>query len=162
MTTFTVWKFDDPEGAKRAAGLLKKAQEDQLVRVLDHAVISWPAGKSKPDLDHTDDSVHRGAAWGVLWGVVGGLLFTIPILGGVLGAGVGALAKMTKDAGITKDDLRVIRTEVVEGTSALCVVTEDANLDRLAERMRGVDKTLVSTNLTGAEHETLLETFGGQ
>jgi uncharacterized membrane protein len=96
------------------------------------------------------------------WGVVGGLLFTIPILGGVLGAGVGALAKMTKDAGITKDDLRVIRTEVVEGTSALCVVTEDANLDRLAERMRGVDKTLVSTNLTGAEHETLLETFGGQ
>jgi hypothetical protein len=41
------------------------------------------------------------------------------------------------------------------------VVTEDGNLDRLGERFRGVDKTLITTNLTDAERETLLETFGG-
>ena len=161
MTTFTVWKFDDPGGAELAAEMLKQAEEDKLVRVLDHAVISWPQGKSKPELEHSRDSVKHGAAWGVLWGVLGGLLFTIPLVGGVLGAGIGALAKMTEDAGISKDDLQRIRTEVVEGTSALCLVTEDANLDRLGDRMRGVPKTLISTNLTDQERETLLETFGG-
>jgi uncharacterized membrane protein len=51
---------------------------------------------------------------------------------------------------------------VVEGTSALFVVTDSGDLDRLGERLRGVDKTLVNTNLTDAERATLLETFGGR
>ncbi len=74
---------------------------------------------------------------------------------------IGALAKATEGAGITKEDLARIRTEIGEGTSALFVVTEEGNLDRLGERFRGTDKTLITTNLTDAERETLLETFGG-
>ena len=42
MTAFTVWKFDDPDGAEHALRLLKDAEEENLVDVLDHAVISWP------------------------------------------------------------------------------------------------------------------------
>jgi hypothetical protein len=54
-----------------------------------------------------------------------------------------------------------IRTEVGPGSSPLFLVTEDADLDRLGERLRGRDSTLISTNLTEAERATLLETFGG-
>jgi uncharacterized membrane protein len=78
-----------------------------------------------------------------------------------VGVAIGALAKSTEGAGITKEDLTRIRTEIVEGTSALFLVTEDGNLDRLGERFRGSDKTLLSTNLTETEREILLETFGG-
>jgi hypothetical protein len=58
------------------------------------------------------------------------------------------------------DTMYKIRTEVVEGTSALFLVTEDADLDKLGERFR-FNTTLITTNLTDEERATLLETFGG-
>ena len=161
MTTFTVWKFEDPDGAARAEESLQSAVSDGLVTVVDHAVMSWPEGADKPDLRHSHDDPKRGAAWGALWGILGGALFMIPVAGAVLGAGIGALAKATDGTGITKDDLKRIRTEVTPGTSALFMVTENADLDRLGERFHGRDAQLISTNLTEAERSTLLETFGG-
>jgi len=161
MTTFTVWKFEDPEGAAHAALMLKNAEDDGLVTVVDHAVMTWPTGAEQPETQHAHDDKKRGAAWGALWGVLTGALFTVPVVGGVVGVALGALAKSTEGTGITKEDLEKIRTEIVEGTSALFVVTEEGNLDRLGERFRGTDQKLIGTNLTDAERETLLETFGG-
>jgi uncharacterized membrane protein len=161
MTTFTVWKFEDPGGAEHAASTLKSAEDDGLVKIVDHAVMTWPAGADKPETHHSHDDPRRGAAWGALWGILTGALFAIPVVGGVVGLALGALAKSTGGTGITKEDLARIRTEVVEGTSALFVVTEEGNLDRLGERFRGSDQKLITTNLTDAERETLLETFGG-
>ena len=66
---------------------------------------------------------------------------------------------MTKNVGISKEQLEKIRAEVTEGTSALFAVTEEGNLDRLGERFIGVHSRLIDTNLTPAERETLLETF---
>ena len=160
MTTFTVWKFEDPEGAGRAEGALKAAASDGLVKIVDHAVMSWPDGADKPELHHKHDGSMRGAGWGALWGILGGALFLVPVAGAVVGAGIGALAKSTDGTGITKGDLERIRTQITEGTSALFMVTEDADLDRLGERFHGRDAKLISTNLTEAERETLLETFG--
>jgi uncharacterized membrane protein len=162
MTTFTVWKWDDPDGAANAEAVLKSAEADGLVKILDHAVMSWPPGADKPELHHKHDDPKRGAGWGALWGVLGGALFLVPVAGAVVGAGVGALAKATDGTGITKGDLERIRTEITEGTSALFLVTDEGNLDRLGERVRGMSKTLISTNLTDAERETLMETFGGE
>jgi uncharacterized membrane protein len=161
MTTFTVWKFEDPDGAQRAESTLQSAASEGLVTIVDHAVITWPEGADKPDLQHKHDSEKRGAGWGALWGVLGGALFAVPIVGLAVGAGIGALAKSTDGTGITKEDLERIRTEITPGTSALFLVTENANMDRLGERFRGRDSKLISTNLTEAERETLLETFGG-
>ena len=110
-------------------------------------------GADKPDLQHSHDDPKRGAAWGALWGILGGALFTVPVIGGVVGIAVGALAKSTQGTGITKEDLARIRTEIGEGDSALFAVTENANLDRLGERFRGSQSTLLTTNLTEAERE---------
>ena len=161
MTTFTVWKFEDTEGAKHAAKELKTAERDGLVKIVDHAIMSWPEDAKKPKVKHAHDSTTRGAGWGALWGVLCGALFLVPVVGGVVGVAIGALAKSTEGAGITKEDLTRIRTEVVPGTSALFVVTEQGDLDRLGERFRGGKGKLISTNLTEAERATLLETFGG-
>ena len=99
--------------------------------------MSWPADADKPKVKHAHDSTTRGAGWGALWGVLTGALFLVPVVGGVVGVAIGALAKSTEGAGITKEDLTRIRTEVVPGTSALFVVTEQGDLDRLGERFRG-------------------------
>jgi uncharacterized membrane protein len=160
MTTFTVWKFEDPGGAERAASIVKYAADDGLVTLVDHAVMTWPVGEDQPSTRHGHDDPKRGAGYGALWGILAGALFAVPVVGGVAGAALGALSKATEGTGITKDDLARIRTEVSEGSSALFLVTDEGNLDRLGERFRGVDKTLIHTNLTEPERDLLMETFG--
>src|SRR6476620_7263795 len=102
MTTFTVWKFDDPDGAGRASDVLMRAARDGLVKVLDHAVVSWPTGASHPETRHSHDDTTRGAGWGALWGLLIGSLFFVPVIGGVAGAALGAISKATQDVGIDK------------------------------------------------------------
>lgn len=160
MTTFTAWKFDTPDGADHAASILKTASSEGLVRILDHAVVTWPVGASTPTTSHAHEETWRGAGWGALWGLLGGALFLVPVVGGVAGAAIGAISKATEGVGITKEQLERIRTEVNEGTSALFAVTDEGNLDRLGERFRGMHSTLVASNLTEAEQKALLETFG--
>lgn len=160
MTTFTVWKFDDPDGAERAASILKDVESQRLIKVLDHAVISWPPGKPRPVLKHSHDAALRGTGWGALWGLLVGGLFFMPLLGAAAGAGTGAILKATEGIGIGNDQLEAIRTQVTEGTSALMVVSEDADLDRVGEHFHGMHSKLVDTNLTGPERKLLLETFG--
>ena len=164
MTTFTVWKFDSPDGAQHASEQLKDAQGEGLVKVLDHAVVTWPVGAQQPErVQHGHDGVWRGAGWGALWGLLAGTLFLVPVIGGAAGAAIGAISKATQDSGIDKEQLEKIRTEITEGTSALFLVTDAGNLDRLGERFHGMGQhsKLIHTNLTDGEREILLQTFGG-
>lgn len=161
MTTFSVWKFDDPDGAGRALKILKGATDDGIVRVLDHAMVRWPEGADRPETTLGHDERRRGTAWGGFLGVLIGMLFFLPVLGGVVGAAIGAAAKATAGTGIGRDQLERIRAEVTPGTSALFIVTDEGNLDRLGERFRQMNWTLISTNLTDEERKILLETFGG-
>jgi uncharacterized membrane protein len=162
MSTFTVWKFDDPDGAERMMKVLQQAETDGLVKVDDHAVVSWPSGATQPNTKHGHDETWKGAGWGGVWGLVIGALFFMPVVGGLAGAAIGAISKATEDAGITKEQLEKIRTEVTEGTSALFLVTEHGDLDRLGERFHGLHNKLIATNLTDAERSVLFETFGGR
>lgn len=114
MTTFTVWKFDDPDGAERAATILKEVESERIIDVLDHAVISWPVGRSKPILKRSHDATKHDTGWGALWGLVVGALFFMPVLGAAAGAGIGAIHHATEGVGIGKDDLEKIRTEVTD------------------------------------------------
>jgi uncharacterized membrane protein len=160
MTTFTVWKFDNPYGADHAAEVVKRAAADDIVTVHSHAVVRWPVGASRPSTDEAHDNA-RGAGWGALWGLLVGALFFVPVVGGLAGAGIGAITTATRDLGITKEQLEKIRTGLTEGTSALFLVTEGGDLDRLGERFHGVHFTLVDTNLTDEERTVLFDTFGG-
>ena len=99
MTAFTAWKFDTPEGADHASSLLEAAEADQLVKVMDHAVVSWPQGEKNPKASHGHDDTARGAGWGALWGLLFGALFAVPVLGLAAGGAIGALSKASREAG---------------------------------------------------------------
>ncbi len=122
--------------------------------------MSWPEGAAKPTTRHGHQDEWRGTGWGAFWGLLLGSLFFVPVLGAAAGAAIGASTKAMEAVGIDKDQLDRIREGVTPGTSALFVVTEDGDLDRVGERFHGVHGTLVATNLTDAERSTLLETFG--
>ena len=78
MTTFTVWKFDQPDGAERAASILDGAESDGLVKV-DRPRCRLVAGRGKkPTTEHGSDDVRRGAGLGAFWGLLFGFLFLGP------------------------------------------------------------------------------------
>jgi uncharacterized membrane protein len=160
VTAFTVWKFDRPGGAEDAAKLLENEAKEGRIKILDHAVVSWPDGARRPSTKHIHDSVRHGGGWGAFWGLLLGTLFLMPVIGAAAGAAIGAVAKATEGIGITKEQLETIRAQITEGTSALFLVTEQANLDQVGERFHGTHMKLVETNLTDAEQKVLLETFG--
>lgn len=162
MTTFTVWKFDDPKGADAAEQLLLDAESEGLVTVVDRAVVSWPAGAKRPTTrHHEDDELRREAGWGALWGLLFGALFFLPLLGAAAGAGIGALHKSLERVGISTEQLETLRWQIIEGTSALFLVTDGADLDRLGERLQGTSWVLVDSDLTDVEQARLLGTLRG-
>lgn len=48
MSTLTVWKFNTAEGAEKALAKLGDLQKQELIKVLDAAVVTWPAGRKNP------------------------------------------------------------------------------------------------------------------
>jgi len=160
MTTFTAWKFETADGAQKAVTALKGAQGDGLVKIVDHAVISWPEGADKPEMHHSHDDKLRGTGWGAFWGLLFGGIFFVPLLGVAVGAAAGAITKAVSAVGIPESQLDEIRAQITPGTSLLCAVTENADMDRLGEQLHGLHSTLIATNLTPAERSLLLETFG--
>ena len=48
MATLTVWKFNDPAGAERAAGVLEGLQRQELIKIDDAATVAWPPERKRP------------------------------------------------------------------------------------------------------------------
>ena len=160
MATFTVWKFDDPEGARQAGVILESAASDGLVTVIDRALVSWPKGATRPTTQHGEADVRHGAAWGAFWGLLLGALFFLPVLGVAAGGGVGALTGAMARVGITKEQMDTLRWQIREGTSALFVLSDGADLEAVGQRFRGLGWVLIDTNLTDVEKARLLDAFG--
>jgi len=159
MATLTVWKFDSPDGAERATETLADLQKQELIKVHDAAVVSWPEGRKKPKTRQLSGLAGAGALGGAFWGLLFGLLFFIPLLGMAVGAAMGALAGSMTDVGIDDDFIATVRQRVTPGTSALFVMTSDAVQDRVQEAFEGQNMELIATNLSSDEESRLLEVF---
>jgi uncharacterized membrane protein len=101
MATFTVWQFDSAGAAEDALHTLERLQKEELVEVLDAAVVSWPEGAGKPRTKQLHHLVGGGALGGAFWGFLFGLIFFVPLLGMALGAATGALTGSLGDVGST-------------------------------------------------------------
>ncbi|RYF60968.1 MAG: DUF1269 domain-containing protein [Comamonadaceae bacterium] len=163
--TLTVWKFPTDTGADTAHVTLKDLAKQELIKVHDGAIVSWPEGARKPKTRQFTNLVGVGALGGVFWGLLFGVLFFLPLLGaavgaGVVGAGVGAVAGALSDIGIDDDFIADVREKVTPGTSAMFVLTSGAVLDRVHEEFVGQLGELVSTNLSHEQERQLRELFG--
>ena len=88
MATLMVLKFDQPDEAEKALETLKPMQKQELIRMRDAAVVSWPAGRKGPiTRQHGPSTVGAGALGGGFWGLLLGLIFFVPLLGAAVGAG---------------------------------------------------------------------------
>jgi len=154
-----VWKFNTPEGAKQAETILVGLSKQELIKVSDAAVVEWEVGKKKPKTHQANSLAAAGALGGAFWGWLFGLLFFVPLLGMAVGAAAGALGGSFSDVGIDDDFIDNVKQQVTPGTSALFVMTSDAVLDKVREAFKGMDMTLVQTNLSTEQENALRDAF---
>jgi uncharacterized membrane protein len=161
MSTFTVWQFDSAEGAEEALSTLESLQKEELITVNDAAFVTWPRGAKKPKTKQLHSLTSAGALSGSFWGLLFGLLFFVPLLGLAVGAASGALGGALADVGIDDKFIEEVRAKVTEGTSALFLLSSDAVIDKVVERLESVPghAQLIHTNLSHEQETKLSETF---
>jgi uncharacterized membrane protein len=163
MSALTVWKFNTVEGADKALAKLGELQKQQIIQVLDAAVVSWPAGRKKPKTRQVIDTTAVGALGGVFWGFLFGLIFFVPLLGMVVGATAGALSGRFTDYGINDDFIKSVQSKVTEGTSALFLLTGQVTIDKVEAAFAPDEKgELIQSNLSTEQEAKLREDFGSE
>jgi uncharacterized membrane protein len=159
-TSLVVLKFDTPEGADKALELAQGLRKQQLLELLDAAIVTWPKGKKKPKTRHLDDRTGTGALYGAFWGMLLGLLFFMPFLGAAWGAAVGAISGHFADYGVGNDFIEQVRGKVKEGTSALFLLVGQVTTDRVVEAFKAAPKfEIIASNLSHEQEEKLKAAF---
>ena len=157
--TLTAWLYDSPMGAVAGEVRLKDMEARGALTVLDAITLTWVAGADQPKIGHlrhkTGSAVGKAS---VLGAVVGSLVLT-PVVGAAAGAGLGALAQRLKGTGIDEHLLTDIQEQLRPGTSALLVLSRDADFDVLMPfiqrgRARG-DVTLIRSDLSEGAPQAL-------
>lgn len=159
MATLTVWKFPTPDGAERAESTLLDLQKQELIKIIDAAVVTWPSGRKKPNTKQLHSTAGTGALSGSFWGLLFGLLFFVPLLGAAVGATAGALGGSLGDVGIDDNFIRDVRSQVTPGTSALFLLSAEAVLDKVRQAFPETQAQLIRTNLSADEEAKLRDVF---
>ncbi|MGZ4594022.1 MAG: DUF1269 domain-containing protein [Actinomycetes bacterium] len=159
MATLTVWKFPTALGADTAEHTLEQLQKQELIKIHDAAIVSYPEGAKKPKTKQLNNLAGAGALGGAFWGLLFGLIFFVPLLGLAVGAGVGALTGSLTDVGIDDDFIKSVRDQITPGTSALFVMSSDAVVSKVHEAFEGQPMELVQTNLSEEQEAKLRDVF---
>jgi uncharacterized membrane protein len=159
MATLTALKFSTPDGAEQMLGKIESLQKMQLITLQDAAIVTWPAGKSKPKTKQLVSMAGIGAMQGAFWGMLFGLIFFVPFFGLAVGAAMGALGGKMADYGIDDNFIKQTREKVTEGTSALFLLTSGAVLDKVTDELKDYEFELIASNLTKEQEEQLMAAF---
>jgi uncharacterized membrane protein len=128
-TTLTVWLYDSPLGAAAGEVRLKDLQERGAITVVDAVTITWIPGAEEPLVGRLRHRAVEASAKGSVLGALVGTLVLAPVAGAVAGAGIANLARSLRGSGIDEDFLAELKERLTPGTSALLVLSTDADLD---------------------------------
>ncbi len=159
MATLTVFKFSTPEGAGQTLSKLQELQKQQLIAILDAAIVTWPADKKKPRTQQLYNLAGAGALTGAFWGMLFGLIFLMPFVGAMIGAATGAISGSFADVGIDDNFIKEVREKVVPGTSALFLMSANEVVDRIRAELGVLDAELIASNLSTEQEARLRELF---
>jgi uncharacterized membrane protein len=159
MATLTVFKFPTPDGAEQVLDKVKLLQKQELIKLQDAAIVTWPAGKKAPKTKQLVNLAGMGALDGAFWGMLFGLIFFVPFFGLAIGAAFGALGGAMSDYGISDDFIKKVRVQVTEGTSALFLMTSDAVMDKVTAEFKDTQMELIASNLTSEQESQLKNAF---
>ena len=159
MATLTAFRFDTVDGADNALGVISMLQEQELIAILDAALVSWPKGKTRPRTRQVVWPTRTQLLDGTFWGMLFGLIFFVPVLD-TRRAETDRLTSALSDVGIDDTFIYQVRSRLTEGTSALFVLSQDAVMDRINDASKGKKPDLIAINLPHNEEMKLRNLFG--
>ncbi len=160
MTTLTVLVFPSTEGVQQIHDTLLDLQNQHLIEVQDAAFVTWPRGAKQAKSDLLGVFAGPHALAGQFWGMLFGLIFFVPYFGPDLDAAADTLRSKFGDCGIDARFMARIRVQVVEGTSALFVLTSEPVESKVVAALQEQSFELIAANLPKAKEDELREVFG--
>jgi uncharacterized membrane protein len=168
MAELVVIGFDNPQEADQVLTELRRIEQEYLID-LEDAVVAIRQANGKVQLKQSIDLVGTGAATGALsgalWGTLLGLLFLNPLagfaVGGLAGAGAGALSGTAMDYGINDDFIRSLATTLQPGTSALFILVRKAQPEKVLAGLSGFKGKILRTSLSPKQEAHLQAALSG-
>lgn len=135
MTSLTVWRYDTAFGAEAGAVRLKGLEDRDVLTVHDAITVAWMPGADEPVIGRLRRSGGSGAGRGSLLGGLVGVVLLAPVAGAVVGAGAASAMSRMHRSGIDKDVVTWLSAQLAPGSSALLVLSSDADVDQLRPAM---------------------------
>jgi len=152
--------FNDKDAAKKAQEVLKEAQKEKEIEIINAAVLESDENgkvhyKEMADLKFRKKGRILGGSAGVLLAVLGGPAGLL--ISGVAGAAVGGGLSRLKDKGVPNDQLKKMAEALEPNTSALVALVELVWVEQVIEEVAEYTKQVVKEKLTADVTGTLLE-----
>jgi uncharacterized membrane protein len=145
--------FKTEDGAQNALNELKQAKKDDLIKILNAAIITMNA-KGKVKIHETGDM--GGGKGAVIGAAIGTIVPGIGnVVGGVVGAALGGMAAKMRDSGFPNDRLAKIGEGLKPGTSAIVAVIEHVWVAQLETAMQEAGADVITEAISDDINKTL-------
>ena len=145
MSDLIVVTYADQFRAEEVRLSLARLQVEHLIDLEDICCVNKDIeGKVK-----LHQSVHLTAASAVnggFWGLLIGMLFMNPLLGGLIGAGAGAISGSTVDYGISDDFIRELADQMQTNSSAIFILVKKITPDKVLDALSKYGGTVMKTS----------------
>jgi uncharacterized membrane protein len=146
--------FKDTTTADEVVPQLQELQTEALIQLADWArVIRREDGKI--EVRQATNTTGAGAAGGALLGAFIGLLFLMPLVGAAVGAATGAIIGHFADYGINDQFINDVSNQITPGSSALFLYVVEVTTDKVVERLKPFEPTLLRTSLSHEAEDRL-------
>jgi uncharacterized membrane protein len=124
----TAWRFAGTEGADGAVARIKQLDTQDMINVMDCAVVRWPEYAPEPTTQE-----HVTAHGGMVAG----------------------LKRKLQHAAIDSSMIDTVKGDLRPGTSAMVLLSSDADIDAVVHAFRGQPMELLRTDLSVPEQDRL-------
>lgn len=160
MSDLIVIGYENPQSARQAYEQVLRLQQDFVVELRGLAIVDVDAD-GKTHVDTPQRFVGSSMAAGAVFGLLLGLLFFVPgvaLLGGAIGALMGAFNK----AGVDAEFRNRVAHLVEPGHSAGVIMASKITEDKFASAMQSFGGTILKTSLSDSDERELAEELSGQ
>ncbi len=162
MSDLVVLGFQDTHAADEVLTKLRGLQKEHLIDLEDACVaIRDEQGKVhiKQSVNLTTLGAASGLSTGMLVGALAGLLVLNPLagmaVGGLAGAGFGALSGSLADYGINDDFIKQLGQSLSNNSSALFVLIKRSTADKVIPEIEHFKPKVLKTSLSHEQEEKL-------
>ena len=162
MSDLIVLDFDGAGTADEVLTKLRGMQKEHLIDLEDACVVvHTEVGKIqiKQAVNLTKVGAASGLSTGMLIGALAGLLVLNPLaglaVGGLTGAGFGALSGKMADYGINDEFIKDIGKHIPNGSSALFVLIRKSTPDKVLPEIQQYNPRVLKTSLSNKQEEQL-------